>query len=147
MTVQWLEMPMRRPDDPEQAIGPKYAIPGNAVVLYRNDRAYACLTDADTIESLLTNPDVHIVSTARRARLQESFSVDLSAVERLANHPTHSGTPAWARAADRIGLGDVVTAVTHALGIKECGGCRRRRRVLNRLTLPRRWRSSSAPGL
>jgi pantoate kinase len=30
------------------------------------------------------------------------------------------------------GLGDVVSKVTHALGIRECGGCKQRRDVLNR---------------
>ena len=31
------------------------------------------------------------------------------------------------------GLGDAVSAVTHALGIRECGGCAARRELLNRL--------------
>jgi len=34
-----------------------------------------------------------------------------------------------------FGLGDVVAAVTKALGIKECGGCKERRRKLNRIRL------------
>lgn len=32
-----------------------------------------------------------------------------------------------------MGLGDAVSAVTHSLGFKECGGCARRREWLNRL--------------
>lgn len=31
------------------------------------------------------------------------------------------------------GLGDVVSAVTKSLGIKECGGCAKRREALNKL--------------
>ena len=31
------------------------------------------------------------------------------------------------------GLGEVIAAVTKRLGIRECGGCRKRRRRLNRL--------------
>jgi hypothetical protein len=33
---------------------------------------------------------------------------------------------------DDIGLGDAVTRATSALGIKPCGGCRRRAATLNR---------------
>jgi hypothetical protein len=33
---------------------------------------------------------------------------------------------------DEIGLGDVVTRATYALGIKPCGGCERRAAALNR---------------
>ena len=32
-----------------------------------------------------------------------------------------------------LGLGDVVSAVTKSLGIKECGGCAKRREALNKL--------------
>lgn len=37
------------------------------------------------------------------------------------------------------GLGDAVSALTHSLGIKECGGCAKRREWLNRM-----WRWSQA---
>ena len=33
---------------------------------------------------------------------------------------------------EEIGLGDVVTNVTSAVGIKPCGGCKRRAMALNR---------------
>jgi hypothetical protein len=39
-----------------------------------------------------------------------------------------------------FGLGDAVSAITHALGIPECGGCAKRRDFFNRLL-----RISSAP--
>jgi hypothetical protein len=38
------------------------------------------------------------------------------------------------------GLGDAVHALTHSLGIRECGGCAKRREWLNRM-----WRWSQAP--
>lgn len=37
------------------------------------------------------------------------------------------------------GLGDAVSALTHSMGIKECGGCAKRREWLNRM-----WRWSQA---
>ena len=39
-----------------------------------------------------------------------------------------------------FGLGDAIHAVTHALGVPECGGCAKRRDFFNRLL-----RISSAP--
>jgi hypothetical protein len=33
---------------------------------------------------------------------------------------------------DEIGLGDALRRVTYAMGIKSCGGCRRRADALNR---------------
>jgi hypothetical protein len=33
----------------------------------------------------------------------------------------------------QVGLGDVVAGMTKAVGVKPCGGCKRRQAVLNRL--------------
>jgi hypothetical protein len=33
---------------------------------------------------------------------------------------------------EQIGLGDVITRVTHAVGIRPCGGCAQRAQRLNR---------------
>lgn len=35
---------------------------------------------------------------------------------------------------ERFGLGDAVSAVTKAVGIRECGGCAKRKEALNRLS-------------
>ncbi|MFE7767066.1 hypothetical protein [Streptomyces sp. NPDC057438] len=40
--------------------------------------------------------------------------------------------PGFARADGDIGLGDAVTRVTAAVGIRPCGGCARRAAALNR---------------
>ncbi len=44
----------------------------------------------------------------------------------------HISIPWWEQNRE-VGLGDVVSKVTKAVGIKECGGCKRRRKALNRL--------------
>jgi hypothetical protein len=33
---------------------------------------------------------------------------------------------------EEVGLGDVIKRATHTLGIRTCGGCERRARLLNR---------------
>lgn len=40
------------------------------------------------------------------------------------------------------GLGDAVSALTHSLGIRECGGCARRRAFLNRMWV---WSQTADP--
>ncbi len=37
-----------------------------------------------------------------------------------------------------LGLGDVVSKITGALRIPECGGCKRRKKWLNKVRIPRR---------
>jgi hypothetical protein len=49
---------------------------------------------------------------------------------RGARQPYHVRLPGFV-SEDDIGLGDVITKSTSALGIKPCGGCGRRAAVLN----------------
>ncbi len=44
------------------------------------------------------------------------------------------------------GLGDTVSKVTKAMGIKECGGCKRRRERLNKLVPYGKETSSESSG-
>lgn len=44
-----------------------------------------------------------------------------------------SFTPSTNRAAPMRGLGDAVARVTSAVGVKPCGGCKKRQEALNRL--------------
>jgi len=41
-----------------------------------------------------------------------------------------------ALAAQGLGLGDLVSKVTKAVGLRECDGCARRRALLNKIRLP-----------
>lgn len=142
MKVTWLEMPVAYSCDAAQSVGPKYAIDGSAVVLYKKDRAYVGLARGEAIAALLAHADVHAIPSAEMERLEELSGVSPSTVEHLLKR-----TGGWGhrigRAASRVGLGDAVAAITHRLGIRECSGCARRRSVLNRLTI-RRWRPRSS---
>lgn len=40
------------------------------------------------------------------------------------------------------GLGDAISAVTHALGVEECSGCAKRREFFNRML---RWSGEADP--
>ena len=47
--------------------------------------------------------------------------------------PKISITVPWWQQGRKAGAGDLVAKVTTAAGVKPCGGCRKRRRALNRL--------------
>ena len=144
MKVTWLEMPVTYSGVTGKSVGPKYAIDGNVVVLYKKDRAYVGLAKGDPVAELLAHADVSVVPPAELERLQESFGISRSSVDELLTR-TNGMNHRIVRAASRIGLGDAVAAVTHRLGISECNGCARRRRALNRLTIRRWWSRSSHP--
>jgi hypothetical protein len=135
VNVIWIEMPVVHAGD-SGAVGPKYAVAGNAVVVYRNDRAYVGLTGGDVTTALLRHPDVHPLSRAEQERLGRESVVHPAAVEHLVTRAGRHGHPLVA-AADRVGLGDIVSATARRLGIPECRGCARRHRALNRLTVRR----------
>jgi hypothetical protein len=50
--------------------------------------------------------------------------------EERKRHRVH--LPGFITSDDQIGLGDVVSRATYALGIKQCGGCADRAAALNR---------------
>lgn len=56
-----------------------------------------------------------------------------SSEDRRAWRPAGWGGPPPAARPPMRGLGDVVAAVTTAVGIKPCGGCKERQAALNRL--------------
>lgn len=138
MKVTWLEMPVAYSPEAKKSVAPKYAIDGNAVVLYKKDRAYVGFAMGDAIAELLAYADVRAITSAELEALQESFGISPSTVEHLFNR-TDGLHQRIGRAASRIGLGDAVAAVTHRLGIRECNGCARRRSALNRLTIQPWW--------
>ena len=49
-----------------------------------------------------------------------------------ARRPRRVRLPGFIRDDREIGLGDIVSKVTYAAGMKPCGGCERRRGALNR---------------
>jgi hypothetical protein len=136
--IKWLEMPVAYSSSTGGSVGTKYPIAGNAVVLYKNDRAYVGLRQPDTAAALATHPDVYPVSPTE---VYLSDAVSLRSVEHLVRRTSGSGH-SLARTAGRIGLGDAVSAVARGLGLSECRGCARRRHVLNRFTTRRRWQRS-----
>lgn len=48
------------------------------------------------------------------------------------NEPVKSGAEAEAETLKSKGLGDSIKKVTDKLGIKQCGGCKRRQALLNK---------------
>lgn len=136
MDVTWLVMPVTYSDS--WSPRPKYPIDDDAVVIYRNRRAYVGLRTASPEVGLSSHSDVHEITATQVEQLQASSVMNLGDA---ANHVLAQGDHRFGnrtiRAAHRVGLGDVVALVTRRLGLTECPSCTRRRKGLNRIRMPR----------
>ncbi|MFE2477062.1 hypothetical protein [Streptomyces sp. NPDC001194] len=140
-TVQWLQIPTLPPEDGIGSPSPKYEV-GSAVVVYGEGSAYVALADEALAAALLAHGDVQLLTAERRGRIQpvpglpmtwEQLEAQVSALG-AGRHPSHRS----------VGLGDVVASITRRVRIPECGGCARRRRGLNRITVWGWWRDRPA---
>lgn len=118
----WLEMPTHgsATADPR----PKYELEADALVIYRGDAVFVALQDEAVQENLVRHVDVRALSDEEGREFEASLPVPLAPPER----PT-----------GRIGLGDLVSWFARRVGIRECAGCRKRRRGLNRIPVWGWW--------
>ena len=107
------------------ATRPKYPLEGNAFVVYRGAEAYVALEDRAVQDEIVRHVDVRLLSDGEGLAFEQSLPFPIAPVDRSADR--------------RIGLGDVVSWFTRRLGIRECTGCRRRKRRMNRVVVWRWW--------
>jgi hypothetical protein len=136
MKVLWLEMPAIASADNTQTVHPKYPLSASAVVVYRGGRAYVGLSGRHMAKKLLSQPDVRLLTEGERGEIPSygpGATVEIleNSVRRLSRVNGRA-----VRAARRVGLGDVIAAVTRQFGVPECSGCAHRRAALNRITVP-----------
>jgi hypothetical protein len=123
----WLELPANY-DTPTSAGRPKYPINGSALVLYKGPKAYAFFRDQDAQQDeLMQYHDVRLLSRADVRKLEENFPFPI---------------PASADGNAEMRLGDLVHQLTTRVHIGECAGCRKRRRILNRVVIWGWWNRS-----
>jgi len=118
----WVKMPVV---DATTAPSPKYSIDTNALVIYRNGSAYVSFED-DVASKLAHHSDVHLLSDAEAREFEQRLPFPLA-------------PDVGERRGRVVGLGDLFAAVTRTLGLRECGGCRRRKARLNKLPVWRWW--------
>lgn len=133
-TPVWVEMPVSEDTSPGKPTRPRHTIKGNALLVYRNDKVYVALKEAEAADTLLLQSDVRQLTADEAQRIEESLpGIGAARLHSLG-----------ARSADsqsrhgRLGLGDLVSWVTSRLGIRECDACGRRKKRLNSLTI---WRT------
>jgi len=120
---EWVDMPTVTS---ESAVArPKYSLDGNALVVYRLDRAYVAFEDDAARGELARHSDVHVLNDSENRAFEEGLPFPLPPPRRSRVRVT--------------GLGDAIALVTGALGIRECTGCAARRRRLNKIGSRRRW--------
>jgi len=116
-------------DDPEYGAHPKYPV-NRGTVIHHGSSAYVSLHDDSSRQELLEYPDVDVLGDVEIEELEDRLPYPLPS--RTASNSRHAH-----RDEGTTGLGDVIAGVTHSLGISECTGCNKRRRLLNRI--PVRW--------
>jgi hypothetical protein len=118
----WVEMPVSAGTQANGPVRPKYAIEGDALLVYRGEKVYAAPLDRAMVDRVAEFPDV------RRLAPDE-------AIEFEAGLP---GPGAFRTGeSERRGLGDLVGWFATKLHIRECGACGERRKRLNQLTARR----------
>jgi hypothetical protein len=128
----WLEMPAI--ETAGRSLRPKHMIETSALLVYRGDKVCVAVRDPETATALLRQPDVRNLAAAEVQKLERNLPG--KPAERL---DSLGSGPVLARNRHHgVLLGDVVSRITKALGVSECGGCGQRRRTLNRIVI---WRS------
>lgn len=103
----------------------KYPLEGNALVLYRGETAYVALEDRTAQDEVARHPDVHVLTDSESREFEESLPFPVAPVDPFPDRA--------------VRLGDVVSWLTARLRIRECAGCRRRKRRLNEIIVWRWW--------
>lgn len=129
--TMWLEMPTIRTGVPDDRARPKYPVETNAFLVYRGDKVYVRLPDDIALPSALNGADCRRLSSTEARRLEDSLPFPVSAPSVHHDHRGH----------EPVGLGDVVSWLTHKVGIEECSACGRRKRLLNRIPVWGWWRT------
>jgi hypothetical protein len=102
----------------------KYDLEANAFVIYRGDTAFVAFEDDAAPEKLVHYSDVRALSDEEGRTFEEGLPFALSPPERRSR---------------RIGLGDLISWLAGAAGIRECAGCRERGRRLNNVPVWGWW--------
>jgi hypothetical protein len=133
--VHWLAVPVVQQAESDRPPVLKYEAPEGVVVRDRGT-AYVGTIDEKAAERLLAHPDVEILSAERKRRVELVPGMPVP-WESLEHQVLSLGTDHGRRRV--IGLGDVISALTRRARIPECGGCARRRKGLNRITVWGWW--------
>jgi hypothetical protein len=141
--ARWLEMPTVAEGGNPSRPRPKYQVASRAVLVYREDKVYVHLGDETTRAAVKAHPDVRTLSATEIRELERTRPF----IRLAADGALEPLDASWERQrAERsaVLLGDVIARLARAVGIAECGPCKRRRRRLNRIPLWGWWRLDEA---
>jgi hypothetical protein len=133
-TATWLEMPVAQSLTTAAAARPRYAVEGNALLIYRGDKVYVAMKEATATEDLSQQPEVRRLSDGEAQELEAS----LPGIGAARLNGLGAGRTNPAAEYNLLLLGDLISWVTAKLGIRQCRACNRRRQRLNRIAI---WRS------
>jgi hypothetical protein len=126
----WIEVPCvgtGAPDDPRRSL---YPIEGNAFIVHQRGQVYVLFREESLLAEVETRPDCHRL-TPKEVHTFES-TLPFSLPPQIFNRDNRVGP---------VGLGDIVALLARSAGVRECGGCKRRKRWLNQFIVWGWWRS------
>ena len=127
--MTWLEFPIAERTSSSDRLRPKYAINGNSVVMYSQDKAYVGLADPQLAADLVTHPGVRQLTSSDLDQLERRIPLKISDLERsISAYHREDGN-------GTVRLGDAIAWLTKRARIPECASCGRRRRALNRIVI------------
>ena len=134
-TREWIVVPAMSSGDTADPRPVQFAMDGEAFLVHHEGMIYAAVADRTVADMLAGRDDCRRLSEAE-ARAFES-GLPFAIPELLFSDELSPPV------SERIGLGNVVAAVTRWLGIATCEACSRRRRILNRIVVWRWWRPAA----
>jgi hypothetical protein len=123
-------MPTLEGDSPGHEQRPRYQVEGRAVLVYRDERVYVGIDSEDSWRGLTSLPEVRELAETEIRSFEQTLHFPLP--ELKAREVASKGV---------FGLGDAVAWLARKLGFSDCGPCRRRRVLLNRLVIWGWWRA------
>ena len=136
MTETWASMPLVGDEDRgglNYGVRPKYSVDTGTVIHHRDEAYFPLIAESDNHE-LLRHSDVRVLTDRGVSELEQELPYSL---------PSGSSSGDIGDQQGRVGLGDVITKITHMLGISECSSCRQRRQWLNKITIRGRRKNNN----
>ncbi len=135
--LKWIEMPVIGNATPDDPVRPKHPVATNAFLVYRGSKVYVAFESQSAKAEALQQPDVRPLTD------YEGLEFEASLPYPIPSSPFWHGDEG-ANKNQPLRLGDVISWLTHKIGIQECAGCQKRRHWLNKLVIWGWWRRRTA---
>jgi hypothetical protein len=134
-TATWMEMPVLQSVTSGGVARPRYAVEGNALLVYRGDKVFVATKEETVTADLMQKEGVRTLTQGEVQAIEATLpGVGASRLDGLGADRTDVAVKR-----NVLLLGDLISWLTSKLGIPECSACSRRKQRLNRYAV---WRTA-----